>query len=430
MSRCIEISSLTSTERKKLSKELEVEREPSKYAFAQNVSYLYPYDIEKNILYVPFAYSSPPIVFQRKPRNCNIKYSFTGKLREEQDILQKEAIEKLNHSGSVIVAAYTGFGKTVTANFIIQKVGMKTLIIAHRVLLINQWVKAVKDFLGVEAQIIDSDTVEITKDICIVNPIMIPKFPRSFFKDIGFVIVDECHLIMAEGLSKSMLYITPRYVLGLSATPYRTDGLNILLDLYFGKDKIVRKLDHAHIVYTINTNISPKIETGKNGKVNWGVVLDSLCNNEIRNKLITRIVKAFPNRIFLILTKRISQGEELYTLLKESKESVGRMFGRWKENSIENRILIGTTSKCGTGFDDARLDALILASDVEQYFIQFLGRIFRRKDVKPIIFDLIDNNSILKKHFASRKEVYEEHGGLIKDFNTSFPKIKLIQSSS
>ena len=60
-----------------------------------------------------------------------------------------------------------------------------------------------------------------------------------FFKDIGVCIIDEIHCIMAEGLSKCTQKILPRYLIGLSATPYREDGLNILLDLYFGEEKIM-----------------------------------------------------------------------------------------------------------------------------------------------------------------------------------------------
>jgi hypothetical protein len=77
------------------------------------------------------------------------------------------------------------------------------------------------------------------------------------------------------------------------------------------------------------------------------------------------------------------------------------------------RVLIGTTSKAGVGFDHDKLDALILASDLEDYFIQYLGRVFRRLDVTPIVFDLVDENSILKRHFATRKAVYLESGGKI-----------------
>jgi hypothetical protein len=64
---------------------------------------------------------------------------------------------------------------------------------------------------------------------------------------------------------------------------------------------------------------------------------------------------------------------------------------------------------------------LILASDVEQYFVQYLGRVFRREDTEPVIIDLVDNYSLLYKHFQTRNSVYIEHGGIVKDFHKEFP---------
>ena len=88
--------------------------------------------------------------------------------------------------------------------------------------------------------------------------------------------------------------------------------------------------------------------------------------------------------------------------------------GSNQEFDKKARILIGTISKIGTGFDHPSLDALMLAADVEEYFIQFLGRCMRTKEVEPIVFDLVDNYTVLKKHFNTRRSVYQEHGGIIK----------------
>jgi ribosomal 50S subunit-associated protein YjgA (DUF615 family) len=67
------------------------------------------------------------------------------------------------------------------------------------------------------------------------------------------------------------------------------------------------------------------------------------------------------------------------------------------------------------------LDALIIASDVEEYFIQYLARVMRTEEVKPIVFDLVDPHHSLKKHFSARKKVYLKAGGVIKDFYKEFP---------
>jgi superfamily II DNA or RNA helicase len=119
----------------------------------------------------------------------------------------------------------------------------------------------------------------------------------------------------------------------------------------------------------------------------------------------------------------VEQSKYLFERLQEENEFVSSLIGKQQEFDREARILVGTTSKCGTGFDFPKLDCLILATDIEQYYIQALGRVLRRPDVKPIVFDLIDNNKILINHFKSRQKVYTEVGGNILDFNRLFPEV-------
>ena len=232
-------------------------------------------------------------------------------------------------------------------------------------------------------------------------------------------VVHNCHMIMAETLSKCLQYVSPRYLIGLSATPYRPDGLDGLLDLYFGKNKIIRKLYREHIVYKVSTGFKPPVEKTMQGRINWGSILDAQANNEQRNNLIIKIIQKFNDRNFLVLVKRVDQGKYLSEKLNELGESVTDLIGSNQEFNKNARILIGTCQKVGVGFDHSKLNTLLLATDLEEYFVQYLGRVFRTKDGDPIIFDLVDNNSILNKHYNTRRSVYKEHGGTVKEFDMS-----------
>ena len=190
-----------------------------------------------------------------------------------------------------------------------------------------------------------------------------------------------------------------------------------LIELYFGDDKIIKLLERKHLVYKVKTDFTPTYTLTKDGKVNWGSLLDSQSNDEERNEIIIQIVKKFKDRNILILSKRIEQGNFLYNRLKDENENVTSLIGKQQEFNHDARILVGTTSKCGTGFDFPKLDCLILASDIQQYYIQALGRVLRRPDVEPIVFDLVDENHILRMHFESRSEVYKRIGGKIVNYN-------------
>ena len=158
-----------------------------------------------------------------------------------------------------------------------------------------------------------------------------------------------------------------------------------------------------------------------NGKINWGVVLNSQALDQDRNELIIKIVTKFPENVFLILSKRVEQANYLVDRLKEEGQDVTSLIGSQKEYEKTSRILVGTITKVGTGFNHPRLNSLIIAGDVEEYFQQYLGRVFRREDSEPVVFDIIDKNPILLKHFRSREKIYKEYGGIVKKFETEFP---------
>lgn len=421
MSRKINIDNLSDQDIEKLSKELQVAQEPSKYSFSTTPNYICLYEAENNDLYIPFAYSRK---YPRPERSQfpEQKVRFVGELRAGQKEVRKEAIERLNSHGSVIVASFPGWGKTITAINIATKINMKTLILCHRIVLVNQWKDAIAKFCPeASVQVITSSSKKEDANFYIMNATNVPKHSREFYKEIGCLLVDEAHLIMADKLSHCMRYILPRYVLGLSATPYRTDGLDILIDMYFGKYKIIRKLYRKHIVYKYITGFKPEVKMNRMGKVDWGSVLESQCSNRERNDIIIRIIKHFPDRVFLVLCKRVDQAKYIVQRLQEENEDVTSLIGSNQEFEQSSRILVGTVQKTGVGFDHPRLNTLILASDVEQYFVQYLGRVFRREDTEPVIFDLVDNYALLLKHFKTRNSVYVEHGGIVKDFHKEFP---------
>jgi superfamily II DNA or RNA helicase len=419
MSCKININLLTDEQINKINKELEIKIEDNQYK-SLYTKYIYPYEIIEEDVYIPFSYAHTILKLNRNkrenyPRN-NVE--FNGELRSHQKEIKRETIDILNKNGSVIISAYTGFGKTITGINLSCTIGLKTLIIVNKLVLMSQWEESIKKFCpnSIVQKISTNDLLNTDANFYIMNAINVPKVKRDYFNSIGMLIIDEAHLIMAETLSKCMQYIQPRYLIGLTATPYRPDGLNILLDFYFGINKIIRKLYRKHIVYYVDTKFKPKIEKTKQNRMNWNLILESQAMDPDRNELIINIVKKYKERIFLILVKRVEQGDYLLKKFQQEGEYATSLLGK-KQNFDQNaRILIGTVQKVGCGFDHSKLNTLLLATDVEEYFIQYLGRVFRTETGEPYIFDLVDDNHILKKHFLTRKNIYIEHGGIVKTY--------------
>jgi superfamily II DNA or RNA helicase len=419
MSINLNLGKIEYSKRQAIHKDLEIKIEKDKFRPGFNTRYIYPYELFGEKIALPFSYCLRSGLGKRPTRETFpvMKVVKKGCLRDYQKVVRKEALQHLNKRGSTIISCHCGWGKTFFSIHMAADIRLPTLIIVNKLVLMKQWKKSIEEFTeNSKIQMVKTNSKkENNVDFYIVNCQNIPKIGRSFFKRVGTVICDEAHCLLAESLSKSMTYLNPRYLIALSATPYRVDGLDILLEHYFGTQKIVRELHREHIVYCIKTGFTPKVELAINGRVNWGKILDSQSSDKGRNTIIIRIVKKYPNRNFLILTKRVNQGKYLNEEINKEGISCDTLIGNKQLFDENSRVLIGTSSKIGTGFDHKKLDALILASDVEEYFIQYLGRVFRRKDVVPIIFDLVDNNKILKRHYNTRRSIYIKHGGKIKN---------------
>ena len=270
MSLKYDINKLSNEQIDKINKELMIKIENNKYAAGAPTKYIYSYLILNDDVYLPFNYATTVLNLKRTSRSeySTMNAKFIGTLRDEQKIVKDEAISILNKTGSVIISAYTGFGKTLSSINLACTIKLKTLIIVNKIVLITQWEESILKFCpSATVQKLTARSFMEDCDFYIMNAINIEKMGKNFFKDIGLIIVDESHLIMAETLSKSLQYLNPRYLIGLSATPYRLDGLDILLELYFGKNKIIREMNRKHIVYQVNTGFEPTVEFSENGKV-------------------------------------------------------------------------------------------------------------------------------------------------------------------
>ena len=447
MSVRIPLDRVTMQERTKITRKLRFNKKETEYNKFKPATTVWAYDIDETgapgeageagdtgedasqqgNIYVPFWWGLRNINAAERPARDVFQPNgakFAGKLRPLQEEVKSEALRLLNRNGSCILSLYTGAGKTITSINLACTTKLKTLILCHRIVLIDQWKQSIEKVCpGAKIQVLKGtdkkakDALDESNDFFIMNALNVSKKGHSYFDCIGTVVVDEVHVMATEKLSEAFNYVQPRYLIGLSATPYRSDGMDSLLEAYFGKDKIYRKMHHLHYVYKVATSFEPSVQLGRNGKVDWNSVIESQTSDENRNELIVRICRFFKNRTFLILSKRISQVMWLMKRFEELGESPTSLVGVQKKCNFDSRILIATVQKAGVGFDHPRLDSLVIASDVEEYFIQYLGRIFRREDSEPLVFDIVDKNPILAKHYRTRQKIYKEHGGVVDKFN-------------
>ena len=148
---------------------------------------------------------------------------------------QEEALENLDsmrkaHKTIALLFHATGTGKTVTAVSDAKRFGKRTLFIAHRHELVDQ---AIKTFRKIwpevsvgryEGSIREADAFVVCGTIQSVSQNLDDFSPEDF----GYLIIDECHHGTADTYRRIMSYFHPEFTLGLTATPERTDGEDLL----------------------------------------------------------------------------------------------------------------------------------------------------------------------------------------------------------
>ena len=161
------------------------------------------------------------------------------KIQHALELIETQGVSVLNeYLENILVQAQTT--KTKAVINLSRDINFRTALVKSRNLIeINVEHPKITELKKIVEDIISKKDEK--SHFFIINAQNVEKLPKDFFKDVGSVIVDEAHMIMAETLSKSLQYVSPRYLLGLTATPYRPDGLDILLQLYFGKYKIIRE---------------------------------------------------------------------------------------------------------------------------------------------------------------------------------------------
>ena len=346
----------------------------------------------------------PPISFQEGGGD------FSGELRPAQSEVASEMLKALEDKRCGIISCYPGFGKTITAIYIACKLGMKTLIVINRLVLVEQWVKSIQQFSPHTVQYLEAKTIpDADARFYVINEINLRK---HHIENIGLLIIDELHQIMTKTLSKNILSVQPKCVLGLSATPYRFDDYDKVIRWFFGTSVSARKLEHPHNVYTVKSGFVPEVKY-LGMKLDWNTVLQSQAEDDRRNELIVDTLLRFPDRVWLVLVKRVSHANNLIEIMKARDIKCETLMRTKVSFDKSAKVLIGTTSKIGVGFDHAAIDALFIAADVKNYFIQFLGRCMRRKNVIPVVVDIIDDFGPLKTHFNERVKTYKSHGGSV-----------------
>lgn len=350
---------------------------------------------------------------------------------EEQATVVPEAIRLLKQGHSFLFEAPTGFGKTIACAHIICEVGVTTLVVCTKDDLIKQWKKRLLQ----QTDLKPSDIGLIQQDVCdvygkkvvigSVQSLAIPdRYPVGIRQQFGLVIFDECHRLGAETFSRTARMFPSKLRLGVSATPTRVDGKEIVFNAHIGPVRVRAKaLPMIPKVLRYNTGwscprwkVDGKIQKLPHSPGKCGHVLKYITRDPVRNRLIVFLAKkSYDNgRRLVIFSDIIDHLELLQGLLKKAGVPsgdigcyYGAMTGAKMDAALGKKIVLATPGKMGEGTDAPWIDACLLAtpkSNIEQ----LVGRALREYPDKrqPVVFDLCDWDSPVFSGYAKKRDEF------------------------
>jgi superfamily II DNA or RNA helicase len=368
---------------------------------------------------------------RRKPEN-GWGMGFYGERRDYQRV-ENECIEATRG----IINFATGSGKTAVAARIIAKLDLPTLYIVPTKELLYQTAEELKRFLDLPIGII-GDGKMLTDEFITVATVqtlhrVLKDRNHKHREKIGVLtdrvditFIDECHHLGADSFFKVAQAVPSYYKFGLTATAFRTDGAEILLQAATGRilvrvspsdlirRRVLARTTVAMVRVTYRSNLWSDPNVGWKETYEYGIVL-----NDHRNGEIVRIARDHlsEDRRVLVLVTRLEHGEILSSLLHPQAVFIhGSNSSEYREQ-VRNDFRDGrircvvATNIYDEGVDLPAVDVLILAcggkSPVKS--LQRVGRVMRRAPDKEdaLIVDFYDDfNTLLRKHSDERLRMY------------------------
>lgn len=396
---------------------------------------------------------------------------------------QKEIIETfIEKDGNGLICVPCGYGKTFMALNIAVLLRRRFLIVVDKEFLMNQWKSEIENFIeGATVGILQGSTCQVGTDIifereytipelkqlcreaklkvggnkdellkrlsdagidtspkshtidyditiCMIQTICRQEFPENFFDEYGFTIFDECHHLGAAYFCQALKKIQTKYMLGLSATPDREDGLSLVFEYHLG-DPVYKNTKRAPDREAVVKAVwfDSEDPAYKEVPVNWrgepvtAKLLNQVADFEPRNNKIMELIDEYAkdqNRFILILSDRISQLEWFEKTLDKwpTKYLHGYYIGGMKQSKLDDnadkcQILLATYQMASEAFSVKKLNTVILATP-RKNVEQSTGRIFRQRiderKVAPHIVDIIDSHDCHKRRWFVRQKFYKE----------------------
>lgn len=357
---------------------------------------------------------------------------------------QEKAIEAAMTAKNGVLVAPCGSGKTQIGLEVVNRIGGKTLWLTHTVDLLNQSMqRALSNFNLPKSEYgtITAGKVNVGNTMTFATVQTMANIDLSKLRDeFDCIIVDECHHCVGSPTKMQMFYkvlskLSARYKIGLTATPFRADGLHEEMYAILGekiyevpKSEVKSKTCPVEVNF-YHTEYSPDLDVvlAGDGTLIYSALINDLCNNEKRNNLISQIISETQGAT-IILSDRLDHLRQLKKIIDLSgnkktafisasntkKDKIERKEAIKKLNDGEIDVLFASYALAKEGLDVPNLRYVVFASPQKDKttVIQASGRVERKAEGKDkgVIIDFIDNFGALYGYQRKRLSYYKKLG--------------------
>ena len=334
-------------------------------------------------------------------------------LREHQEEALASLI-KMREDGKTIalVQGATGSGKSAIGVLDAKQVGKRVLFLAHTKELVEQGaINFEQLWPGVSVgrfyeSFHDTDTFVVCGSIQSI----IRNLDQFKPDDFDYLIIDECHHASAKSYTNILTYFRPKFTLGLTATPERADGAD-LLEVF---QTVAHKLDIKEAVETgvlcpvrcirVKTNIDMS-DVRINGFKYNSLDLEQTIMIPDRNRLIVDTYMEYvPGKSTVIFCTSVNHANTIAEMLRDGGIKAEAVSGK-TNSAVRKQILkqyadkdIQVLCACdllNEGWDCPITEVLFMARPTMSKVIysQQLGRGMRTHEGKDflMVFDFVDN---------------------------------------
>ena len=362
-----------------------------------------------------------------------LHFAFAATLSKDQ----RSAFDALVRQDLGVLVAPPGSGKTVIACAVIAHHQVPTLIVVDRQPLVEQWRGRLVEHLCLDEKQIGQLGGGRRKAKGIVDIATAQSLARrddleELGLNYGLVVVDECHHVPAVTFERGVRQLPVRRWLGLTATPYRRDGLQGLITMYCGpiRHRFGVRTDAtslARLELVVHRTEHSVLEPDSFGiqEIFRGIVEDNERTGQIcadvkiavgvgRNCLV---LAQWTEHVEGIASGLRRMGLEPHVLHggipKKQRMTVIEKLGQGAPGG--GLLLVATGGFLGEGFDCPPLDTLFLAFPLafKGRLVQYVGRVMRPLTEKTSIevHDYVDFEvPVLARMHGKRLAAYASLG--------------------